>query len=170
MFNHQPKENGIFSGVVTAYSILILHVVLIAVIGVLVLFFRGVVAYMFWIFLAVIAIAAISFYVFYRRLKAQRLKMMETLDTPAFRSRPVEISVLGGLASLRVGTPTADPHSGAEVKPVLQLEDQESMKLRKLNELARLFEKELITRDEYQTLKKELLEAQPIYLHDNEAP
>lgn len=167
MSNRQPKENGLFSGIATAYMILILHVALVAVIGVLVLFFRGVVSYMFWIFVAVVAMMALGAYLFYRRLKKQRLQMMETLDTPTFRNRPVEISFLGGLASLRVGG--VDSQISGE-KPVLQLEDADSMKLRKLNELAQLFENDLISRDEYQTLKKQLLATQPIFLHDDETP
>lgn len=167
MSNRQPKENGLFSGIATAYMILILHVALVAVIGVLVLFFRGVVSYMFWILVAVVAMMALGAYLFYRRLKKQRLQMMETLDTPTFRNRPVEISFLGGLASLRVGG--VDSHNSGE-KPVLQLEDADSMKLRKLNELAQLFENDLISRDEYQTLKKQLLATQPIFLHDDETP
>ena len=41
---------GLFKGVFVAYTILILHVLLVAAMGVLVLFFRGVVNYLPWIF------------------------------------------------------------------------------------------------------------------------
>jgi hypothetical protein len=169
MFNRQPKEPGLFSGIATAYTILILHVALVAIIGVLVLFFRGVVSYIFWVFLAVMALLAGGGCLFYRRLKKQRSQMMETLETPTFRNRPVEISFLGGLASLRVGGPTDSQDGIANEKSLLQLEDPDSMKLRKLNELAQLFENDLISRNEYDTLKKRLLATQPIFLHDDEA-
>ena len=51
MMNETKQNDGVFKSVLMAYSVLVLHVLLIAGLGLLVLFFRGVIQYMIWIFL-----------------------------------------------------------------------------------------------------------------------
>ena len=45
------------------------------------------------------------------------------------------------------------------IEPVRQLEDPDAIRTRELTELARLFEKELITLDEYNIAKQRLLKS-----------
>lgn len=151
---------NLFKSVLLAYSVLILHVVLLAALGVLVLFFRGVVNYMLWIFLIGTALILVSGYLFYRRMKREGKTLREMLNTPVFNGRPVEVSVLGGLASFRLGGQPGVPALGSEFRDVThQLEDPETVRLRELVELARMFENNLITLEEFNQAKKKLLKA-----------
>jgi len=98
--------------VMMAYLILVLHVVLLMGLGVLVFFFRGIVHYMLWIVLfGAIAILA-SGYWFYRRMKAEGRSFRDTLNSPLFRNKTVEVSLLGGLAQFRVGHSNGPPLLG----------------------------------------------------------
>ena len=142
------------------YSILLLHVSVIALLGVLVLFFRGIVNYMLWIFLFGSGGITVSAYLFYRRLKREGKSLREMLNTPVFNGRPVEVSVLGGLASFRLGGRPGFPMLGSDYPgPNHQLEDPDAVRLRELVELGRMFEHNLITFEEFNQAKKKLLEA-----------
>ncbi len=140
--------------------ILLLHVILIAAIGVLILFFRGIVSYMLWIFLGVTLTVICSAYYFYRRIKAQGKTLKETLKSPLFNGRPVEISLMGGLASFRIGqnakTPALDTDLSQGPK---QLEDPDTVIIRELNELGRLLKNDLITIDEFNILKQQIFKS-----------
>jgi hypothetical protein len=159
MIDKKDSPN-LFKSVLLAYSVLILHVVLIAALGVLVLFFRGVVNYMLWIFMIGTAVILVSSYLFYRRMKREGKTLREMLKTPVFNGRPVEVSVLGGLASFRIGGQPGAPLLGSDLPEVThQLEDPDTVHLRELLELARMFENNLITLEEFNQAKKKLLKA-----------
>ena len=68
---NKPASNqgdGLFKSVMLAYMVLVLHVVLMLGLGLLVIFFRGVIQYMLWIFLfGTVAVVASGLY-FYRRM------------------------------------------------------------------------------------------------------
>lgn len=152
-------NHGLFKGVSLAYLILILHVLLIAAVGLLVIFFRGVVNYMLWIFLGFILMILVSGYLFYRRMKHRGRQLQDTLKTPAFDGRAVEISLLGGLASFRIGESKSPPALTLEgTESIPQLEDAESMRLRKLSELAKLYENGLISDEEFNTIKNRIMD------------
>jgi len=161
MFFKQKKknENGIFKGVMTAYFIVVLHVLLIAGVGLLVIFFQGIINYMPWILLGGSALIISAVYLFYRRIKKQGMNLRDTLNSPMFYGRTVEVSLLGGLASFKVGggsggAPALENNSSTQY---LQLEDPASLRLRELTELANLLEKNLITLDEYNKFKQQIL-------------
>ena len=156
---HSSKDkDGLVKSVLFAYMILALHVVLIAGIGLLVLFFRGFVEYMLWIFLAISALIAYSGYRFWRRMKTEGRTLSEMLSSPAFRGRSGEVNLLGGIASFKLGAPDARRVLPDETAPPpRQLEDPETARIRELSELARLLEKDLITLDEYNQAKRRLL-------------
>jgi hypothetical protein len=156
-----PKEkNGLLKSVLIAYMILALHVLLIAGLGLMVLFFRGFVQYMLWIFLGGAALIGYSAYRFWKRMKAEGKTLAEMLSSPGFRGRSVEVSLLGGIASIKVGAP-----EGRRLLPLedegghapRQLEDPETARIRELSELARLLEQNLLTRQEYDAAKERLL-------------
>ena len=150
---------GLFKSVMAAYLVLVLHVLLIVALGLVVIFFSGIAQYMLWIFLAGTAAILGSFFWFYRRMKAQGRKLREMMQSPMFDGRPVEISFLGGLASLRMGgSAHRPPELGSDVRnPSYQLEDPEAVRLREIKELASLLRDDLITRDEYEKAKQHIL-------------
>ena len=156
---NKPKETeGVMKSVLTAYFILILHALLFAGLGVLVLFFRGLVNYMLWIFLGGTALIVTSGYLFWRRMKAEGKTLQEMVNSPMFRGRTVEVSLLGGLASFKLGNGPAVPALGAGDDGLpLQLEDPASARVRELSELARLLENDLITMDEFNRTKQQLM-------------
>lgn len=157
----QKKESdGLFKSVILAYTILALHVLLIAGLGLLVLFFRGFVNYMLWIFIGgTVALIASAIY-FYRRMKTEGRTLRDILNSSTFQDRSVEVSVLGGLATLKIGKPDYPPALEAgNSKPIPQLEDPETAQIRELKELAHLLESDLITQEEYDQAKKKLFKA-----------
>ncbi|MBU4184707.1 MAG: hypothetical protein KKI12_01705 [Proteobacteria bacterium] len=161
MFFKKKDEDSLFKGVMLACFIVIFHVLLIAGVGLLVIFFQGIVNYMLWIFLGGSALIIASVYLFYRRIKKQGMTLRETLNSPLFHGRTVEVSLLGGLASIKIGDgsdgmPALGNNSSSQY---LQLEDPASVRLRELNELANLLEKNLITLDEYNEFKQQILKS-----------
>jgi len=155
---NEDKSEGLFKSVMLAYMVLVLHVLLMVALGLMVIFFRGVVQYMFWIFIAGALAIIISGYYFYRRMKAEGKTVKQMLSTPMLNGRPVEVSFLGGLASFRVGVSGhAQQIESGVTDPTRQLEDPATARIRELTELARMLEKELITREEYNQAKQTLL-------------
>ena len=153
----RKKGDGLFKSVMLAYLVLVLHVLLMLGLGLLVIFFRGVVQYVLWIFLfGTVAIIASGIY-FYRRMKAQGKTLKQTLSSPMFAGRPVEVSFLGGMAFLRVGLPrqTKELETGS-MDPQHQLEDLKTIRIRELTQLGRMLEGDLITREEYDQAKNNL--------------
>ncbi|MFO8083916.1 MAG: SHOCT domain-containing protein [Desulfobacterales bacterium] len=153
--NSLKASNGVIKSIFIAYFILVLHVLLVAGLIVLIIFLRGIVSYMLWIFLAGAGIILFSAYRFYKKMKRERKTLKEMMNSPMFRGREVEISFLGGMASLKVGKPQQSliEHYPGEIK---QLEDPDALHLRELNELVRLFENNLITLEEYNQAKKQI--------------
>ena len=153
---HNEKE-GLFKGIFLAYFILILHVILIAFLGLLVFFFGGLVQYAGWIFLGGMAIILGSGYYFYRKIKKQGKDLKEMLRVPLLTGKSVEVSVLGGLASLKVSPSKDRPlleNGGPNATPLL--EDPSKDDLTELKELAKLLRDGLISRDEYEIAKQKL--------------
>lgn len=155
---HQNKQDGLFKSIVLAYTILISHVLLLAGLGLLVIFFRGVAQYMLWIFLGGLLLIAGSGWLWYRRLRKQGKSLAEALRSPVFQGREVEVRLLGGLATVRLGKPNQPPALQVDGKqPPAQLEDPETMRLREISALAQLLEKELITPEEFAKAKQQML-------------
>jgi len=148
-----------FKSILIAYFILVLHVLLIAGLIVLVIFFRGIIHYMIWIFLGGTAAILASGYHFYKRMKKDGKTLREILSSPRLNGRTVEVSLLGGLASFKIGKsdniPALGSNSTGQHRP--QLEDPETIRLRELAELVRLLENNMITLDEYNKVKKQIL-------------
>ncbi len=149
---------GIFKSVLAAYLVLVLHVLLIIGLGLVVIFFSGIIQYMLWIFLIGAAVILASFYYFYRRMKAEGRTLREMMQSPLFNGRPVEVSLLGGLASFRMGGAAGGSHElGTDThNPSNQLEDPDTVRLREIKELASLLKGELITREEYERAKQHI--------------
>lgn len=158
----EEEKAGLHKSLYFASLVLVFHVVLIVCMGCLILFFRGIVNYMTWIILGITALSILIVYLIYRRMRREKRTLGETLDSPVFRGRDVEVSLLGGLASVKIGN-TSNPgaiHPALEVprnQQVPQLEDTVSTRVRELTELAKLLEKDLITLDEYNKTKQEIL-------------
>ncbi|MDL2275720.1 SHOCT domain-containing protein [Desulfosarcina sp. OttesenSCG-928-G10] len=155
---------GLAKGVMVAYAILALHVLLIAGIGILVLFFRGVVSYMGWIMLGGLVLICLSAFFFIRRMRAEKKSLQDMLRDPLFGGRTVEVSLLGGMATVKLGPPSATSPAIGYDPAVVEVpllapptESAHTSEVSQLAELARLLEKNLITVDEFNAAKQRLL-------------
>ena len=161
VLKNKEKESQYFKSVLMAYFILVLHVALIAGLVIMVIFFRGIVNYMVWIFLGGLIAIVASGYHFYKRMKMEGKTLQEILNTYRHSGRSVEISFLGGLASLKIGgeqhhPPALNSSSSGHIK---QLEDSESIRNKEFSELVRLLEKNLITLEEYNKFKEQIFKS-----------
>ena len=160
MFKKNNEITNITNSLILASSILIFHVILLGGIGILVLFFSGIVNYIFWIFLAGSALIAGSGYLFYRYMKKKGgTAFLRILSFPELNGKNVEVNLLGGLASFKIAGDNSVPQGiESNIIPVArQLEDPDSKRLRELTELACMLEKNLITIEEFDQVKKSLL-------------
>ncbi len=140
-----------------AYAILLLHVALVCGLGLLVFFFSGLVNYMGWILLGGIGLIGVSAYFFYRRMKEEGKNLREMIATPLLTGRSVEVSVMGGLASLKIGKSGGESLPAPESSPHLLIEDGAGTQIRELKELIQFLERGFITREEYEKAKEKIL-------------
>jgi len=153
--NKYNKGDGLFKSIVLAYTILILHLILLAGLGLLVIFFGGLVRYLFWVFICGFVLVGASAYWFYRRLRQQGRSLSEALKAPIFQGRALEISFLGGMAALKLGPPKQQKQLETNiVDESMLLEDSETIRVRDLAALAQLLEKNLITQEEFLSAKQ----------------
>ena len=161
MVGKNKAGDGLVKSVLLAYFILALHVLLIAGVAILVLFFRGIVNYMLWIFLGGIALIGFSAFYFIRRMRAEGKSLGEMLRNPMFNGRSVEVSLLGGMATVKLSQPAQPPAIGHDAAiDIPRIEDPNLSRHQEgsgLAELARLLEKDLITIDEFNQAKRQLL-------------
>jgi hypothetical protein len=151
-----PRE-GIFRGVLLAYLVLVLHVVLILGLGVVMLLFGGVVAYLPWILAAGFLAIVGSCYFWWKHMKKQGRKIRDVMRDPLYQGRSIELSFLGGVVSLKLGQgsePLAIDHAPLETQK--QIVDPETLRAEELTRLAHQLKDDLITIDEYLKAKKEI--------------
>lgn len=153
----KKQEDQHFKSVLMAHFILVLHIILIVGMVFLVIFFRGIIHYMAWIFLGGLAAIIASGYHFYNRIKKEGKTVRDMLNSSRYRDRTVEINFMGGLASFKIGGP--DKHSipvGDAIGQFPRLEDSDSVRVREISELVNMLENDLITLDEYNKIKEQI--------------
>jgi len=167
------KENGfvnIFKSVYAVFMILVLHVFLIALLGCVVLFFRGVINYLMWIFVGGLGLIFAVMYAFYKKIKADKNTINEILNSSNFKGKSVEISLLGGFASVKVNNSASNQDADINYLDSSQsnqynqskmalLEDPAAIKIRKLKELVSLLQNNFITIEEYNQTKQQIFES-----------
>jgi hypothetical protein len=151
------NKTGLFKAIMMSHVVLVLHLLLFAGIGLVVAFVGGVMQYMVWILLAGMLAVALSAYLIYRRLRREGKSIADALRLPMFRGRSVEVSLLGGFATMRLDSGKPDPTIEESSRTPMQLEDPETARIREINSLAQLLEKKLITPDEFAMAKQRLL-------------
>lgn len=147
-----------FKSVMMAYLILVLHVLLVAGLVVMVIFLHGLINYMLWILIGGSAAILASGYHFYKRMQKEGKTLREIMGSPWFRGRTVEVSILGGLVSLKIGKSDNVSLLGNDLQGQQrqQLEDPEKIRIRELSELVKLLENNMITLEEYNNIKQQI--------------
>ena len=148
-------ENPLLKSMFVAFLILIMHVLLIAGIGILILLFYGIINHMVWMIVGVVLIS-IWGYLFYRKVIEDSKGLKNVVGD--MKGKNVEIKLLGGLATFRMGdsVPINSTKQLNSMQPK-ELAAPESDNVKSLTELSRLYEKKLITLEEYEKAKKDLL-------------
>ena len=156
--NLSQSQESLFGGALLAYLILFFHVILVVGIVILMLFFRTVINYLPWI-LAIGGIVIVgSWYLWWRRVKKRGKKLGNILQDPIFQGRTVEVTLLGGLASLKLGQPQGPPaidYSASEAPK--QITDPATVRAQELTKLGALLKEDLINKGEFLRAKKDLL-------------
>jgi len=155
-------KDGLFKSIFTAYFILLAHVVLLAGIGVTVVLFKGVYHYLPWI-MGGIGILVLSItWIFYRRMRKNSSDIKDILLMPEFRDKTVEVKLLGGLASFKITAKTNQQnligHHRSNVSDRLLIEDDINRTEQEIFKLTALFEKDLITREEFDKAKQNIIQ------------
>lgn len=170
-----PKQdkNGseLFRGVLLVHVILGLHVGLIALVGLLVVFFGGIVRYWVWVLLGGLLLAGLGGFWVYRRAKAGGRNLFR--DAQGGSVAPggtMEVSFLGGLASVKLSKPTGALPALERSQPPLMLEAPETVQVRELATLAQMYEKNLITREEFERAKGSIFNPAPRSVYEPGPP
>lgn len=153
------RQPGLIQSILLGYGIVVLHISLIAMVGLVVLVLSGIVNYFIWLLLFGVALVGGGIWYFLRKMKDEQQAIRRILGLPEFQNKTVEISLFGGAASLKVGSRAEDvvdvKSIGASSTPLLDLPGRS--RLDDLGELSRLYDNGMITREEFEQLKIELL-------------
>lgn len=156
----RKDENKTFVGILMAHLILVLHIILSAGLIMLVIFFRGMINYMIWVFIGGVLVVAAGIYYVHNRIKKEGKTLREILTSHRYSGGTVEVSFLGGVASLKVSRPDNTQALGSDAPGRLkQLEDPETIRINELSDLVRLLKNNLITLDEYNRFKEQIFKS-----------
>ena len=153
------QDKSVFSGVMLGYLVLVLHILLMVGLGVTVVLIKGIYDFRWLILVAGIALLGWSGYYFYRYFQQHKQKLSDLMSDPAFANRTLEISLTGGMATMRIGHKDDNIkliHADTEPE-IKQLESSESIQLKELSKLGRLLDDELIAREEFLRLKQDIM-------------
>lgn len=156
------KDDGLVGSVFLAYGIVLVHIGIVALVGLLVLLLGGIANYFLWIVFGGAAMILGAAYYFLKKMTSEQEAIRRLMQLPEFRGKNIEISFLGGAASVKVGTPSGNTvdMKTIEASSTPLLETGSRSRLKDLGELSRLYENNMITADEYERLKKELLNSE----------
>lgn len=154
------KKEGLFRSIFTAFIILFLHLLLLAGAGVTIILFKGLYNYLPWVMgttgLLVIGLACL----FYQRIKNSTSDIRQILSMPEFRDRTVEIRLIGGLASLKIEAATGS-NAMIEQAPIpgkLAIDLDENNIETRILRLNNMYERQIISRDDFEKAKQEILQ------------
>jgi len=158
----EEQNRSMFSSVAVIALIILFHVALIVGLISSIILFKGIYDLRWWILGIGLLLVIASGYYFYRRAKAGKRRLRDIMNDPAFQNRSVEISLMGGMATLRIGHQDShyqqprmiDVGPDAEIK---QLTAPSSHQIAELTELNRMLEQGLITKEEFLRLKQDIL-------------
>jgi hypothetical protein len=157
-FIDKIKHSETVKGLFLAHLIILLQILVVAIIGMTVVFIGGLARYLLWVLLGGGAIALVLAYVIYRRFRKSGRDLINNLDVSTLQGRPFEIRFLGGLMSFKVGDSDDLPALEHKVsRSLAQLEDTETIRKRELAELAQLLADDLISTEEFTRARQKIM-------------
>lgn len=162
----KKDKEGLFKNIFVAYFILLLHVFLLAGIGVTVVLFKGIYHYLPWIMGGIAVFVLTVAWIIYRRMRETSSSLSDVLGMPQFQDRAVEVKLLGGFASFEIkaketGNLLPEYTEGVDAPPYPQahlIEDSVARAERKMLELNTLYEKNLITKEEFEAARQTIIQ------------
>ncbi len=155
-------KDGLYKSIFTAYFILLLHLLLLGGAGIAVVLFKGVYQYLPWImgFLGLTVLAGAFF--LYRRFIRESSDIGRFFSMPGLGDRTIEVKLIGGLASFKI-SPRENGQDRLEQNPAIPSgnligETVTDATEQKILKLAALLEKNLITKEEFETAKQKILQ------------
>ena len=142
--------------------VVLVHIGLIGLMTAFVMVLGSLFEYRLFIFLGTVGLASFVGYAVYRRFDTHARQVLTILRDPAIRGRSLEVSLLGGMASVRVGR-AADEASVLTLPAAGRgrLAESPSSRVRDLASLAELRDQGHVTEEEFQSLKRGLLSPPP---------
>ena len=159
----KKDKEGLFKNIFIAYFILLLHVFLLAGVGLSVVLFKGVYHYLPWIMAGIAILVLAIAWIIYRRMRNTSSSLSEVLGAPEFQDRAVEVRLLGGLASFEIKAKQTQPllpeNTDVPLYPEARLiESSVANAERKMLELNTLYEKNLITKEEFEAARQNIIQ------------
>ncbi len=153
------NKSGLFKSIFTAYFILLLHVVLIAGIGLTIILFKGVYQYLPWIMGGIALLVIIISTLLYQRMKNNSAQIKDILAMPQFQDQTVDIKLLGGIASFKI-TPGTNKQVLIDnnYSNTPMIENDINKTEQKILKLTILFEKDIITKEEFDKAKQNIIQ------------
>ncbi len=145
----KKSDYSILKNLSVAFLILLAHVVLIGLIGVLTLFFGWIGNNIGWVMIGVLCVSMTVAFLFYRKVKSDSRVIKDIINDPSLKGKSVEVSFLGGMASFKIGD--------SQSSNLKQLEAPGLDTVGSLTELTNMYEKKLITSDEFNKAKEKIL-------------
>ena len=156
----EEKKNPLLSGIMAGYLIILAHILLIIILATAVIFIQTLSEYIEYVLAGGLLIIFGSALFFYRVLKQNGKQIIDTLKNPAFQGQNIEISLLGGLASVSINNPEKSHHLMLDHQtPIIQaLPERPTLSPHnELLRLADLHDRGLISKEEFLKLKDEVL-------------
>ncbi|MCD6534169.1 MAG: SHOCT domain-containing protein [Deltaproteobacteria bacterium] len=156
----EEKKNPLLSGIMAGYLVILAHILLVIILATAVIFIQTLSEYIEYVLAGGLLIIFGSALFFYRILKQNGKQIIDTLKNPAFQGQNIEISLLGGLASVSINSPEKSHHLMLDQQtPIIQALPERPT-LSPHNELIRLgdlHDRGLISKEEFLKLKDEVL-------------
>ncbi len=154
--DRKSESNSIYRNIVTAFLILIMHVLLVGGIGMLIFFISGIINHMVWVIVGISCASAGGYWI-YKRMKSD-VRELKNFAGDSFKGRDIEVSFLRGVATFKVSANRDEKRTGSiPLERPRQLTGAGPEDVKTLSELAHLYEKKLITLEEYNRVKKKIL-------------
>jgi len=167
--SEKPKKRRLnLSNIWTGYSIILVHLFFVVALATSMIFIQALSEYFIYVLAGGLISALLLFLFIYRKLRRDGRQMVDNLQKASSRyGHDIRIDLMGGMASIAISNqrpPAGQPplqlagNRAGDAVEALPAPDQNAEKTRtELLRLAELYENQLISRNEFDLLKKNLL-------------
>jgi preprotein translocase subunit YajC len=159
----KSDKEGLFKNIFIGYFILLLHVLLLAGIALFVVLIKGVFNYLPWIMGGATLLVLLIVWLLYRRMHKSSSRIQNMLSNTQLGDRNIEVSLLGGLAAFKINARQntdllLDNHGSETDRNTRLIETEGDRAERKMLQLDALYEKDLITKEEFEKARQTIIQ------------